>query len=162
MDAEAHGIRRIEVLLAQYEQNHNNPTNKAIHCIAVPLITWATLAILWYLPTPSLFDRAPYLNWATILCALALIYYLTLSIPLALGMATFSVMAGAIIQLSEANASIPMIYIDVTVFISAWVFLFVGHMVEDRSLSFFVDLKFLAIEPVWHMRALFRCLHIPH
>ena len=162
MDAEARGIRRIEVLLAEYEQNHNNPTNKAIHCFAVPLITWAALAMLWYLPTPTLFDRAAYLNWATILCALAVIYYLTLSIPLALGMAIFGVTAGAIIRLLEANMSFPIIYIAVPVFVSAWVFLFVGHMVEDRSLSFLIDLKFLAIEPVWYMRALFRCLHIRH
>jgi uncharacterized membrane protein YGL010W len=162
MDAEARSIRRMEVLLAEYEQNHNNPTNKAIHCFAVPIIAWAILAILWYLPTPTLFDRTPYLNWATILCALAVIYYLTLSIPLALGMAIFAVIAGAIIRFSEANASIPLIYIAVPVFISGWVFLFVGHMIEDRSLSFLVDMKFVAIEPVWHMRALFRCLHIPH
>ena len=55
-----------------------------------------------------------------------------------------------------------MIYIAVPVFISAWIFLFVGHMVEDGSLSLLVDLKLLAIEPVWYMRVLFRCLHIPH
>jgi uncharacterized membrane protein YGL010W len=48
------------------------------------------------------------------------------------------------------------------VFIFAWVFLFVGHMIEDRSLSFLVDLKFLAIEPVWPMHALFRGLGIPY
>src|SRR5262249_14266945 len=65
MNAEAHTVRRIEVLLAEYEQNHNNPTNKVIHCFAVPVIAWAALAILWYLPTPSLFDLGPYLNWAT-------------------------------------------------------------------------------------------------
>jgi uncharacterized membrane protein YGL010W len=162
MSAETRSIRRIEVLLAEYEQNHNNPTNKAIHCFAVPVITWAALAMLWYLPTPSLFDREPYLNWATIFCALAVMYYLTLSIPLALGMAIFGVIADATIGYSEANASIPLIYIAVPVFVSAWVFLFVGHMIEDRSLSFLIDLKFLAIEPVWLMYALFRCLRIPH
>ena len=54
------------------------------------------------------------------------------------------------------------IYIAVRVFISTWVFLFVGHMIEDRSLSFLIDMKSLAIEPVWLMRALFRCLRIPH
>src|ERR1700757_4734283 len=97
MSAQTRSIRRIEMLLAEYEQNHNNPTNKAIHCFAVPVITWAALAMLWYLPTPTLFDREPYLNWATIFCALAVMYYLTLSIPLALGMAIFSVIAGATI-----------------------------------------------------------------
>jgi hypothetical protein len=37
-----------------------------------------------------------------------------------------------------------------------------GHMIEDRPLSLLVDLKFLAIEPVWHMHALFRSLRVPH
>src|SRR5262249_34325904 len=124
MNAEAHTVRRIEVLLAEYEQNHNNPTNKVIHCFAVPVIAWAALAILWYLPTPSLFDLGPYLNWATIFCALVIVYYLTLSIPLALGMLIFSVVSGEIIQLVEANASFPLIYIAVPVFVSSWVFLF--------------------------------------
>src|SRR5262249_25523687 len=129
---------------------------KVIHCFAVPVIAWAALAILWYLPTPSLFDLGPYLNWATIFCALVIVYYLTLSIPLALGMLIFSVVSGEIIQLVEANASFPLIYIAVRVFVSSWVFLFVGHMMEDRSLSLFVDLKTLAIEPVWLVCALFR------
>src|SRR5262249_26539195 len=119
MKREAHIARRIEVLLAEYEQNHNNPTNKMIHFFAVPVIAWAALAILWYLPTPRLFDLGPYLNWATIFCALAIIYYLTLSIPLALGMVIFSAISGEIIQLAEANASFPLIYIAVPVFISA-------------------------------------------
>jgi uncharacterized membrane protein YGL010W len=162
MNAEARTIRRIEVLLAEYGQNHNNPTNKAIHYFAVPMITWATLAILWYLPTPTLFDYAPYLNWATILCVVAIMYYLMLSIPLALGMVAFSVIAVAIIRFLEANASIPLIYIAVPLFSFSWVFLFAGHMIEDRSLSFLVDQKFLAIEPVWLVCVLFRRLGIPY
>lgn len=162
MNAQARTIRRIEVLLAEYGQNHNNPTNKAIHCFAVPMITWATLAVAWYLPTPTLFNDEPYLNWATILCVVAIMYYLMLSIPLALGMGAFSVIAVAIIRSVEANASIPLIYIAIPLFLFSWVFLFVGHMIEDRSLSFLVDQKFLAIEPVWFMSALFQRLGIPY
>jgi uncharacterized membrane protein YGL010W len=162
MNAEARTIRRIEVLLAEYGQNHNNPTNKAIHCFAVPMITWATLAILWYLPTPTIFNDEPYLNWATISCIVAIMYYLMLSIPLALGMGAFSMIAVAIIRSLEANASIPLIYIAIPLFLFSWVFLFVGHMIEDRSLSFLVDQKFLAIEPMWLMYVLFRRLGIPY
>ncbi len=32
--------RRIDVLLAEYGESHQNPTNKAIHWIAVPVIAW--------------------------------------------------------------------------------------------------------------------------
>ena len=77
--------RRIDVLLAEYGDSHRNPTNKAIHWIAVPVIAWSVIASLWVLPTPGFVRDMPYLNWATIACALAVIYYLTLSIPLAIG-----------------------------------------------------------------------------
>ncbi|HXW25400.1 MAG TPA: Mpo1-like protein [Xanthobacteraceae bacterium] len=162
MNVQVHAIRRVEALLAEYGRNHHNPTNKVIHGFAVPTITWATLAILWSVPTPALFDSTPYLNWATILCALALAYYLTLSIPLALGMATFSAIALAIVWFVEVNAPIPLIYIAAPVFIFAWMFLFVGHIFEDRSLSFLIDLQFLVIEPVWFIHLLFRRLGIPY
>src|SRR5262249_42447386 len=76
--------RRIDVLLAEYGESHRNPTNKAIHWIAVPVIAWSVIGILWALPMPG-FHTTPYLNWATIVCALAVLYYLTLSIPLAVG-----------------------------------------------------------------------------
>jgi uncharacterized membrane protein YGL010W len=162
MIVKTHSARRIEILFAKYHQNHGNPTNRMIHWFAVPVITWATLSILWCLPTPARFDHVPFLNWATILCVVAVIYYLALSIPLALGMITFSMIALAAIQLLETNASVPLIYIAVPVFIFAWVFLLVGHTIEDKSLSFLIDLRFLAIEPVWLMHLLFRRLGIPY
>src|SRR5271167_1426644 len=124
MSTQVHTARRIDSLLAEYGESHGNPTNKLIHWFAVPSIAWSVLAILWYLPTPASFEHVPYLNWATIMCALAVIYYLTLSVPLALGMIAFSVIALAIASYVEANASIPLVYIAVTVFVFAWVFQF--------------------------------------
>jgi uncharacterized membrane protein YGL010W len=104
MTVQRHTTRRIDVLLAEYGESHQNPTNKAIHWFAVPVIAWAVLAILWVVPTPGFFRGVPYLNWATIVCALAVIYYLTLSIPLAIGMALFSLVAIVIVRLVEARA----------------------------------------------------------
>ena len=63
--------RRIDVLLAEYGESHQNPTNKTIHWIAVPVIAWSVIAILWVLPIPALFRATPDLNWASIACALA-------------------------------------------------------------------------------------------
>ena len=58
--------RRIDVLLAEYGESHQNPTNKTIHWIAVPVIAWSVIAILWALPTPGFFPANLYVNWATI------------------------------------------------------------------------------------------------
>jgi uncharacterized membrane protein YGL010W len=162
MSVQAQATRRIDVLLAEYAESHQNPTNKAIHWFAVPVIAWSVLAILWVVPTPGFFRGMPYLNWATIVCALAVVYYLTLSIPLAIGMALFGLIAIGVIRLVEANISIKLEWIAGTLFIFAWVFQFAGHEVEGRKPSFFKDLQFLMIGPAWLMHFLFRRLHIPY
>jgi uncharacterized membrane protein YGL010W len=154
--------RRIDVLLAEYGESHQNPTNKTIHWIAVPVIAWSVIAILWVLPTPGFFPANPYVNWATIVCALAVTYYLTLSVPLAIGMAAFSALAIVIIQLVEANVSIQLAWIAGALFVFAWVFQFAGHEVEGKKPSFFKDLQFLLIGPAWLMHFLFRRLGIPY
>jgi uncharacterized membrane protein YGL010W len=154
--------RRIDVLLAEYGESHQNPTNKTIHWIAVPVIAWSVIAILWVLPTPGFLAANPYVNWATIVCALAVIYYLTLSIPLAIGMAAFSLIAIAIIRQVETHASIKLEWIAGALFVFAWVFQFAGHEVEGKKPSFFKDLQFLLIGPAWLMHFLFRRLGIPY
>jgi uncharacterized membrane protein YGL010W len=162
MSVHVHAPRRIDVLLAEYGESHQNPTNKAIHWFAVPVIAWSVIAILWALPTPRFFGAALYLNWATIVCALAVIYYLTLSVALAIGMAAFSLIAIAIIRLVEDTLSIKLEWIAGVLFVFAWVFQFAGHEVEGKKPSFLKDLQFLLIGPAWLMHFLFRRLHIPY
>jgi uncharacterized membrane protein YGL010W len=162
MTTQAQASRRIDLLLAEYGESHQNPTNKAIHWVAVPVIAWSVIAILWVLPTPGLFHDAPYLNWATIVCALAVIYYLTLSIPLAIGMTVFSLISIAIIRLLENTISIKLEWIAGALFIFAWVFQFAGHEVEGKKPSFLKDLQFLLIGPAWLMHFLYRRLGIPY
>jgi uncharacterized membrane protein YGL010W len=154
--------RRIDLLLAEYGESHQNPTNKTIHWIAVPVIAWSVIAILWAVPTPALVHATPYLNWATIACALAVVYYLTLSLPLAIGMVAFSALAIAIIRLIEAHVAIKLEWIAGPLFVFAWVFQFAGHEVEGRKPSFFKDLQFLLIGPAWLMHFVFRRLGIPY
>ena len=162
MSVRVERIRRIDLLLAEYGESHQNPTNKTIHWIAVPVIAWSVIAILWVLPIPALFRATPYLNWATIACALAVVYYLTLSVALAIGMAAFSALAIAIIRLVEKNVGVNLEWIAGALFVFAWVFQFAGHEVEGRKPSFFKDLQFLLIGPAWLMHFLFRRLGIPY
>ena len=154
--------RRIDVLLAEYGESHQNPTNKTIHWIAVPVIAWSMIAILWVLPTPRFFPANPYLTWATIACVLAIIYYLTLSIPLAIGMAAFSALAIVIIRLIETNVAVNLEWIAGALFVFAWVFQFAGHEIEGKKPSFIKDLQFLLIGPAWLMHFLYRRLGIPY
>jgi hypothetical protein len=70
-------LSRADALFERYGAHHQNPTNKAVHWICVPLIVWSVLGLLW--------SAAPLAAYAALAAALA--FYLWLSVPLALGMA---------------------------------------------------------------------------
>ena len=69
-------MRAVDQLLGEYSESHRNPTNKAIHWICVPLIQFSTLGLLWWVH--------PYLSIGLI--AFSVVWYLRLSVPLAMGM----------------------------------------------------------------------------
>ena len=68
--------RRVDALFARYGESHRHPTNKAIHWVCVPLITWSLLAMLWWLSPAA----------AYVLIGIATLFYLTLSFTIAIGM----------------------------------------------------------------------------
>jgi hypothetical protein len=73
----------------EYGVSHQNRVNKAIHWICVPLIAACVIAFFWEIPAPAFLSQIPYLNWATLLLAATMVFYVRLSIPLAIGMMLF-------------------------------------------------------------------------
>ena len=152
----SHNARRIDRLLAEYGESHQNPLNKAIHWIAVPVIAWTVLALLSEVSAPAAFRPAWLVNWATLAALLATLYYFTLSIPLALGMAVFSVLSFVVMGLCRAAIPLPLWQLALAVFVVAWVFQFIGHKVEGKKPSFFKDIQFLLIGPAWLLHYIYR------
>src|SRR5882762_5830109 len=73
-------MRNVTDWLGEYGVSHQNPVNKLLHWICVPPIVLALMGLLWSAPVPAVFaDVSPWLNWATLAAAAALIYYLVLS-----------------------------------------------------------------------------------
>src|SRR5438045_6749508 len=122
-------MRRIDELFSRYGESHRNRTNKAIHWICVPLITWSLLAALWAW-TPLA---------ACALIAVAVVFYVALSLPIAIGMLAVS---GAMV-LTVMAVTGHLLAIAIVVFITAWIGQFVGHRIEGKKPSFFDDIKFL-------------------
>lgn len=147
--------RRIEQYFEQYAESHQNPFNKAVHWVCVPLIVLSLLGLVWSIPTPEFFPR--YLNWATFLIAFAFGYYLRLSVPLALAMGVFISLGSALIVYTEMRWGISaMRLLSLAIFAGSWVFQFIGHKVEGKKPSFLQDVKFLLVGPVWLLHFLFR------
>lgn len=147
---------------AEYGESHRNPTNKLIHWVCVPAIVFSLIGLLWSLPRPEFFAAiSPWLNWGTLFIALAMIYYAVLSLPLALGMI---VVSAAVIWGNAALAALetPLWLISVAIFVVAWIGQFIGHRIEGRKPSFFKDIQFLLIGPIWLLGFVYRKLGIPY
>ncbi|MCM2679849.1 DUF962 domain-containing protein [Echinimonas agarilytica] len=148
-------------LLDKYGESHQNKTNKLIHWICVPAIFFSVVALVWSIPVPSLFAEAgAWLNWATIALALALFYYVRLSIMMAFGMLLFSGICAWLSFWLQANATIPLWQLALSIFVVAWVGQFIGHHIEGKKPSFFDDFLFLLIGPAWLMHFLYQRLGI--
>ena len=44
--------RPVDVLFDKYAESHQNPTNKLVHWICVPLIVFSLLGLVWQIPFP--------------------------------------------------------------------------------------------------------------
>ncbi len=148
--------------LDDYAVCHRHPLNKRIHWLCVPLIVWSLLALLWLLPLPAADSLPPMLqglaNVAVLVIVLASIYYWRLAPRLALGMLLFITLALWLgMRLAELLA-VPLWLLPVLVFVAAWIGQFIGHHIEGKKPSFFKDLQFLLIGPVWCLEQLYRRL----
>jgi len=147
--------RPVDRLLVEYGASHRNQTNKLIHWIAVPAIFWCVLALLSELPFPAALRVVPWLDWAVVAAVLATLYYMALSVPLALGMAAFSALCLVLIHILRGGPY-PVWQAALVIFAVAWICQFIGHAIEGRRPSFFKDVQFLLIGPAWLMSFLFR------
>lgn len=129
-------MKSISEWFDDYGESHQNQTNKKIHWVCVPAILFSIIGILAH------FSRL----LTALLLVLTLVFYARLDLVLAVAMAALlAVMAWLIVVLPVGVG----FYIGV--FVVAWIGQFYGHKVEGKKPSFFKDLQFLLIGPVWCM-----------
>jgi len=154
-------MRPVDALIEEYGESHKNPTNKAIHWLCVPAIFFSTVGLFWSIPQGPLAGvidgpMGVYLNWATLALLLTTVWYWRMSVPLALGMLGVSVAMIALCVGVTAVTSMPLWQISLIVFVIAWVGQFIGHKIEGKKPSFFKDLQFLLVGPMWLMHFIYK------
>ena len=154
-------MKPVNEWLDAYGESHQNATNKAIHWVCVPLIVLSVIGLLWSIPVPDGFSElSPWLNWASLTLMAAVAYYFALSISLGLGLLAFGVALLAVTAWLEGLPA-PLWAVSLAIFVVAWIGQFIGHIVEGKKPSFFEDLQFLLIGPMWLMSFVYRRLGIP-
>lgn len=158
-------MRRIDELLAEYGESHQNATNKLIHWFCVPLIFFSVVGLIASIPSEPVrrfLGDNPYANWALVALVLVLIYYVTLSIPLTFGMMLFALLCLYSVRMISQSDIAPLWLVSMVIFVVAWIGQFYGHKVEGKKPSFFKDVQFLLIGPAWLMHFVYRKLGIPY
>jgi uncharacterized membrane protein YGL010W len=139
--ADPTGARRVDQLLAHYGDSHQNPRNEVIHFIAIPLIALSLLGMLYALH--------PWVAYAFLVASM--VYYVRLSMVFFISMSLFS---AAILALVWAMGS-QVLPLSLSIFVGAWVLQFIGHRIEGKKPSFFEDLQYLWVGPLFVLSKLF-------
>lgn len=122
----------------EYSESHQNPTNKQIHWLCVPAILFSIIGIIAHFSTLL----------TALLLVLTLVFYARLDLVLTVAMAALLVVMAWLIYTLPVGVGF-----YIAIFVIAWVGQFYGHKVEGKKPSFFKDLQFLLIGPVWCMDA---------
>lgn len=138
------GTRKVDQLLAHYAESHRNPRNELIHFVAIPLIMLSLIGLL--------FAIHPWVAYGFV--AASMVYYARLSVVFLLAMAVASGI-GLLLVHAMGERVLP---ISAAIFVAAWIAQFVGHQIEGKKPSFFEDLQYLWVGPLFVLSHLFRQL----
>jgi uncharacterized membrane protein YGL010W len=138
--------RRVDQLLSHYGLSHQHPVNEVIHFIAIPLIMLSLVGLLFWLH--------PYVAYAFV--GASMVYYARLSSVFFLTMLAGSLLMLWLIQ-RMGTALLPLCGL---IFAGAWVMQFVGHKLEGKKPSFFEDIQYLWVGPLFVLSKLFQRLGI--
>ena len=131
-------MRNLQQWLDEYSESHRNMTNKRIHWLCVPAILFSLVGMSWHLSTVM----------TIALIGLTLLFYARLSLPLLMAMSILMLIMVLMVSWLPVGAGF-----FVGLFVVAWIGQFYGHKVEGKKPSFFKDLQFLLVGPVWCMDA---------
>lgn len=138
-------MRSLNSYLGEYAESHQNPVNVRLHTVCVPLITWS---LLGFLHTFELGMGSLRLSHVLVLFALG--YYAAFRRG-----TVFLIMAALSMAMIGSFDFIPHLRaVSLAVFVIGWIGQFYGHQVEGKKPSFFKDIAFLLIGPLWVLRKL--------
>lgn len=139
----------LKAYLEEYSESHQNPTNVLIHKICVPAIMFSTLGIIKAFPVPASWPL--WFDWSVVVVLLAMIFYASFkNIRVFFAQLLLVIPMMLILELLRPR----FFLLCVGIFVVAWIGQFIGHKIEGKKPSFFRDLFYLLIGPVWTMNSL--------
>lgn len=142
-------MRALSDWLKAYGESHQNPINRKIHTIAVPGIYLSVVGLIWSIPSLNL--GGIHINWVWLAVIPVWIFYFRLSLSVFMMMLGYTLACIGLIWAMEI-LQLPVLYISLVFFGVLWMLQFIGHKIEGTKPSFYEDLLFLLIGPIWVFR----------
>ena len=145
-------MRNLQQYLDEYGQSHRNPTNQIIHFICVPTIFFSTLGLFWLIPVGKWLGleagMAEWVNGATILGVVSSLFYIKMSLgSLAMMVVWFAASVAGILAIQASGLS--LLWTCVGIWVVSWIVQLVGHQIEGAKPSFFKEIEFLLVGPLF-------------
>lgn len=138
--------RRVDQLLAHYGESHRHPTNELIHYTAIPLIMLSLVGLIY----------AAHPVAAYLFIGASMVYYVRLSWVFFITMLVGSALVLALVHAMGEQR----VVLCAGIFVVAWIFQFIGHKIEGKKPSFFEDIQYLWVGPLFVLSRLFGKLGI--
>ncbi len=147
-------MKSMQNLLDEYGESHQNQTNKLIHWICVPLIYFSLVCFIIQARLST------GISFTTAVFTLALLFYVSKSFSIAIGMGAFTVICMMVAFVIKKVLPFPIWQPALIIFVLAWVGQFIGHKIEGKKPSFLKDLQFLLVGPAWLLAFIYKKLGI--
>jgi uncharacterized membrane protein YGL010W len=147
--------RPVDALFDKYAASHQSKVNRLINWVCIPIIVFAMLGFTTAIPFQHLGFLGQYnvyINWASILIALSIYFYLKMSPVLSYLMLFIEfAMSYGVIQLDEWQKSggPPLGELCLALLIVAFTLQFIGQKMEGKRYSLANSIKFQFYGPIW-------------
>lgn len=160
--------RKVDVLFNQYAQLHQNPVNRMLQWLCIPLLVFSIIGLVTAIPFPHLNFLGKYntyISWFSFLLTFTIYYYIKLSPILSyLMLLIIGILYYFIIELEyvEKEGGPALWLVSLVIFIIAATGLFIGNKKEQNKVSFTKHLHFLLIGPIWLIGQMLKKLNISY
>lgn len=148
-------------IISRFSASHTTSTNKLIHYITIPIVSFSVLAIVWAIPFPHLDFLGKFngfVNWASFLIAGTVYYYYRMSPFLTYGVLLLVFAFSALIVSLEKlhlRGGPELHIIPMALLLPALLAQVAGHRGERTTPDASSSFRSLLDGPLWLMNSLF-------